>query len=128
GAKWNPAYDAQLQKYVANVNYLTSHAYAFARFILLHEIDKNDSVIYKNFGYSVFYDVFLFCAKRDGMQEAGVETQVRRAAILGYRDEYKKLSGLILRKYESLSVVASYVAKSMVTDYKNNVMLQFGET
>ncbi|KAJ2544386.1 hypothetical protein GGF49_001247 [Coemansia sp. RSA 1853] len=128
GAKWNPAYDTQLQKYVANVNYLTSHAYAFARFILLHEIDKNDSVIYKNFGYSFFYDVFLFCAKRDGMQEAGVEAQVRRAAILSYRDEYKKLSGLTLRKYRSLSAVASYVAKSMVTDYKNNVMLRFGET
>ncbi|KAJ2123312.1 hypothetical protein IW147_002682 [Coemansia sp. RSA 720] len=128
GAKWKPAYLSRLHEYVADVNYLTSHAYAFARFILLHEVDIEDSIIFQQFGSSFFYDVFLSCAERKDKLEAGVEAQVRQAVILSYRDEYKRLSGLTLRKYESLSVVASYVAKSMVTDYKNNVMLQFGET
>ncbi|KAJ2123814.1 hypothetical protein IW147_002243 [Coemansia sp. RSA 720] len=128
GAKWKPAYLSRLHEYVADVNYLTSHAYAFARFILLHEVDIEDSIIFQQFGTSFFYDVFLSCAERENEQEAGVEAQVRRAVILSYRNEYKRLSGLMLRKYEPLSQVASYVSKTMLTDYKNNVMLRFGET
>ncbi|KAJ2120692.1 hypothetical protein IW147_004880 [Coemansia sp. RSA 720] len=127
GAKWKPAYLSRLHEYVADVNYLTSHAYAFARFILLHEVDIEDSIIFQQFGSSFFYDVFLSCAEREDEREAGVEAQVRRAVILSYRDEYKRLSGLTLRKYEPLSAVASYVSKSILTDYKNNVMLRFGE-
>ncbi|KAJ2543710.1 hypothetical protein GGF49_001792 [Coemansia sp. RSA 1853] len=128
GAKWKPAYLSRLHEYVADVNYLTSHAYAFARFILLHEVDIEDSIIFQQFGSSFFYDVFLSCAEREDEREAGVEAQVRRAVILSYRDEYKKLSGLMLKKYQPLTRVASYVAKSILTDYKNNVMLRFGET
>ncbi|KAJ2719480.1 hypothetical protein H4S00_003476 [Coemansia sp. D1744] len=128
GAKWNPAYHAQLQKYVANINYLTGHAYAFARFILLHEVDIDNSIIFKQFGYSFFYDVFLYCAERKDEREAGVEAKVRRAVILSYRDKYVDLSKLKLRKYQPLSAVANYVAKSMLTAYKNNVLLRFGET
>ncbi|KAJ2540765.1 hypothetical protein GGF49_004207 [Coemansia sp. RSA 1853] len=127
GAKWKPAYLSRLHEYVADVNYLTSHAYAFVRFILLHEVDIEDSIIFQQFGSSFFYDVFLSCAEREDEREAGVEAQVRRAVILSYRDEYKRLSGLTLRKYEPLSAVASYVSKSILTDYKNNVMLRFGE-
>ncbi|KAJ2475165.1 hypothetical protein IWW56_005542 [Coemansia sp. RSA 2131] len=128
GAKWKPAYLLRLHEYVANVNYLTSHAYAFARFILLHEVDIEDSIIFQQFGTSFFYDVFLSCAEREDEQEAGVEAQIRRAVILSYREEYKRLSGLTLRKYQPLSQVGSYVSKSILTDYKNNVMLRFGET
>ncbi|KAJ1854518.1 hypothetical protein GGH12_004280 [Coemansia sp. RSA 1822] len=127
GAKWKPAYLSRLHEYVADVNYLTSHAYAFVRFILLHEVDIEDSIIFQQFGSSFFYDVFLSCAEREDEREAGVEAQVRRAVILSYRDEYKRLSGLTLRKYEPLSAVASYVSKSILTDYKNNAMLRFGE-
>ncbi|KAJ2121702.1 hypothetical protein IW147_004019 [Coemansia sp. RSA 720] len=128
GAKWKPAYLSRLHEYVADVNYLTSHAYAFARFILLHEVDIEDSIIFQQFGSSFFYDVFLSCAEREDEREAGVEAKVRRAVILSYREEYKRLSGLTLKKYEPLSQVASYVSKSILTDYKNNVMLRFGET
>ncbi|KAJ2545884.1 hypothetical protein GGH12_000175 [Coemansia sp. RSA 1822] len=54
GAKWKPAYLSRLHEYVADVNYLTSHAYAFARFILLHEVDIEDSIIFQQFGSSFF--------------------------------------------------------------------------
>ncbi|KAJ2502057.1 hypothetical protein GGH96_001458 [Coemansia sp. RSA 1972] len=128
GAKWNAKYEAQLHDYVANVNYLTGHAYAFARYILLQEVDIKDYVIFKMFGSGFFYDAFLYCAERKDEREVGDETKARRAVILSYRDAYVKLSGLKLKKYEPLSEVASYISKTMVTAYTNNVMQRFGET
>ncbi|KAJ2502047.1 hypothetical protein GGH96_001447 [Coemansia sp. RSA 1972] len=128
GAKWNPAYHNQLHKYVTNINYLTGHAYAFARFILLQEVDIKDSIIFQQFGSGFFYDVFLYCAERKDERKVSVEAKARRAVILSYRDAYVRLSGLELKKYEPLSQVASYVSKTMVTAYTNNVMQRFGET
>ncbi|KAJ2503220.1 hypothetical protein GGH96_000469 [Coemansia sp. RSA 1972] len=55
-------------------------------------------------------------------------TQEIRQLILYHRPAYIKASQLELWPYASLVDTAGYVATTMLTDYSNNVMLQFGDT
>ncbi|KAJ2495936.1 hypothetical protein GGH96_006158 [Coemansia sp. RSA 1972] len=55
-------------------------------------------------------------------------TKQIRQLILHHRLAYIKASKLELCPFNNLSETAGYVATAMLTDYSNNVMLQFGDT
>ncbi|KAJ2481477.1 hypothetical protein IWW56_001698 [Coemansia sp. RSA 2131] len=56
------------------------------------------------------------------------DTRQIRELILRHRPEYIRASKLELCAFENLSETAGYVAKAMLTDYSNSVMLCFGDT
>ncbi|KAJ2495363.1 hypothetical protein GGH96_006403, partial [Coemansia sp. RSA 1972] len=63
------------------------------------------------------------------MQEnVSPSTQEIRDLILRHRPAYIRVSEMELRPYASLVDTAGYVAKAMLTNYGNNVMLQYGST
>ncbi|KAJ2495596.1 hypothetical protein GGH96_006335 [Coemansia sp. RSA 1972] len=55
-------------------------------------------------------------------------TQEIRQLILRHRPAYIRVSEMELRPYASLVDTAGYVAKVMLTNYSNNVMLRYGST
>ncbi|KAJ2503459.1 hypothetical protein GGH96_000249 [Coemansia sp. RSA 1972] len=66
---------------------------------------------------------------RVGMKKKVVPlTQAICKLILDYRPAYIKASKLELCPFKDLSETANYVAKAMLTDYSNNVMLRYGST
>ncbi|KAJ1760841.1 hypothetical protein LPJ54_006050, partial [Coemansia sp. RSA 1824] len=55
-------------------------------------------------------------------------TQRIRDLIQRHRPAYIDASGLELRPFCSLTEPAKYIAETMLTDYSNNVKLQYGST
>ncbi|KAJ2478669.1 hypothetical protein IWW56_003586 [Coemansia sp. RSA 2131] len=55
-------------------------------------------------------------------------TKKIRELILHYRPAYIRASGMELCSYANLTETASYVAKTMLTDYSNNIKQQYGST
>ncbi|KAJ2503560.1 hypothetical protein GGH96_000120 [Coemansia sp. RSA 1972] len=61
-------------------------------------------------------------------ENVSLSTQEIRQLILCHRPAYINVSEMELQPYASLVETAHYVAKAMLTNYSNNVMLQYGST
>lgn len=114
-----------IQNLVKRVNDITSAAYLFAKFILisLDQSEDVNSLICKDF----FYEVLLSMTstkKQNGRNEATVRY---RQIINSYIDDFKTLYQIQAIEITYVQQLLLYEATTMLTCYKNNISMRFGQ-
>ncbi|KAJ1727581.1 hypothetical protein LPJ61_004494 [Coemansia biformis] len=121
-------YYHRLDLLVQGVNYVTAHAFQFARFIFVAEMSRHRTsfnpapLITENF----FYEVFCWLTNRAEHQTMP-RTAQWRSLLRKHWCSYRWWMGVQIQTFHAPSHIASYAAVQVATAYLKNVSLHFGE-
>lgn len=129
GVAWRDEYRARSEDLVTHVNEITTHTYAFARFIFLHKINgdkqKERSDLAK-WVTSKFAELWQSLTLRKAHKPKSSETERYRKLIEWYLKSYFQNSGYTRRAIENCQQISLYEGKRISTSYLNSVQNCFG--